>query len=324
MNSSTLPRFVLVVLTVSAWAVERPANAQVDRRSRTQDGRRGSDPGFYPAPSLSPNRVSNPPGSLNSSQVFNPNGSFFRPRDVNSGASSGSGQIAADRLENRRPLGLSGGEWTLSQVGEEKSLAGISQLEQSLKGYKNGAAWSNHLQLAKLRELISQSSDAEKAKPQLTEIFQKFQSIAANDDYRDVRSLPGFDSVSALLATLVLDEQDLLRKYLIAEWQHLSDVFEGKRSGDSWQKYLACPWDDETIERPDSTNSSGDTDDKELQKVRATLARFQTVSREQRYQKVASLPEFKQTMQLLTNYVDAVQTVSLRDEEKAPAAKGGP
>jgi hypothetical protein len=185
-------------------------------------------PSFNPPGSLTPHELFHPSPSLSPQQMLNPSPSLFRPRSGDYTLGPGgrierpdparrwfnlpreSGVFAHQAITGRsrwlsyQPRLPSADELAHMPRAELGLLllAGVESLQGELTRHENGSRWKDYFELDCLVDFGNNraiASQHEETCNQLQQIYERFQTIAANETYHLVSRMEGFRLVSAAL-----------------------------------------------------------------------------------------------------------------------------
>ena len=287
----------LLLLMMTASALQRPAASvawsQDVPGSLPIAGRAGADPGIYPWPSLSPDRVFNPGPSLSPNRAFNPSGSYLRGNPAGVAFDSSLPKYASD-IDSTHPWsGVSP-----LQAGDAAIVfsLNVAMLDEALDDFKNGDEWKQYLRLDDLLDVISDPSD-DMRRDQLATIWRRFDAMTTVSEFQVVQSLQGFEAVRTGIANAIESAPAIVRQRLATSSQSLARSLQGLRGGEPWLEYLRVfP---NVGEEGNPTGSNMD----ELARLEGVFKRYEIVRNNSQYGLIGSLPEFSQTFEQLTAYI---------------------
>lgn len=276
----------------------RPSTRGLDTRS--------VNPNFNPPGSLTPFQNFNPSGSLSPALNLNPEGSLFRPRTSDEAYRVGRPAIRANsRRTAYRPL-LPPSATQLRMMPRTSLAAwvrvGTDQLASSLAEYGNGEQWQKYLKLDEVSEAFSLDSDAkldEASQQELSEILQRFDTVAGDEPFRPVTRLPGFGGTRSSLQEFLKASAGDERLRFDRSAKALSQALDEFAKGKGWQEYLALPSEAAT----DDVNGSAQPD---LAIFEQLLARFESIQNDPKYGVITRLPEFRATRANLESLIQSV------------------
>lgn len=179
---------------------------------------------------------------------------------------------------------------------------GSEQFTAELDRLKTGDGWKKHFRLDKQTGLVADDIDAPPSagdRDALLAIQQRYNKVAANQQYKSIQRMWGFQTVHIALGEYLKPIELRQRTRLAQSARQLDSALDQWSVGHTWQIYLALPdeiiADAETPAAPRETEPQVDP----LQKV---LGRFDKISHDPQYQEIAGLRQFKATHQLLAEY----------------------
>jgi hypothetical protein len=286
-----------------------------------------SNPIANPAPSLTPHEVFNPRGSLSAGQVLNPAPSLRRPRSGGTAPTLHQPGAAARStyrivppsysVRTRRPQVAS------TPVGEQLQRS-AAPLERQLTRVAPNKGWEAYLSVEALRKVQSSSeqpSDAERRK--LQSLLERYESVAANEKYKKISSLPTFQQTVSTLQAYLKPMEERRRLALKLYFDQLGDQLREYGNGESWAKYLALP---KELLSDETTKGLSES-------TRKLVKRFEKLSSDQTYAKVTALPAFRPAYEALKLAVDPMDTspppsattnpqpIAVGDQQPVPAGE---
>jgi hypothetical protein len=286
-----------------------------------------SNPIVNPAPSLTPNQVLNPRGSLSSGQVLNPAPSLRRPR-------SGGASTAA--LNARSAAQQTGSGGSASRRARPRTgystRSHFDDLAAELRRFKNGESWGKYLALP--QEVLSDET-TEGVSEQASKLLKRFDKLDSDPAYAKVAALPAFwlahqslrlkvDPTGALLPSsaapraadrTIPSSRDTVPTHRTAGERILQsvpalDARIAKITPDGeWPKRLSL--DELRIAIPVlSEQPANDSERKSLEEI---LKSYQAIAKNKQDSVVNELPEFKETLEALQEYLSPLDVRRRQD-----------
>jgi len=195
--------------------------------------------------------------------------------------------------------------------------AGAEQLAEQLDALQTGEGWKRHLQTELLGELLGSALSAEgteQAPPDaptresLAELLALFDETAANQEFRAISSLEGFQTVRSALGELSASPRERARRQLAATVRELEAALQQLPTGDEWLRHLQLP--PEVFARAVGSTPGGPLPpsvrpgaEPPLEALRAALARFDQAAVDPQARGVTRLPAFTTGRDRLADYL---------------------
>ena len=200
-----------------------------------------------------------------------------------------------------------------------------ANLDAELDRFGTGDLWKVELKTAEIRALVHSSGPptaAEAAK--LEAILARYEATKHNSTARAVSKLNSFRALYVALDEYLIPPEERLRRQLSSAVNELHLVLEEMPTGPGWQRYLALPKFAAQQHSSEATRPPTEPDVAELGNI---LARYDSVSHDERYYAIAQLPEFKEVHHCLAAYVKYLRNpppVTGRPAEELPAPAPSP
>ena len=131
-------------------------------------------------------------------------------------------------------------------------------------------------------------------------VLNSYNKTTANQQHELIYEMWGFRTVHVTLDEFLKPVEHRQRIRLANAARDLDNKLERWSTGHTWQKYLALPEDVFAIETAADSNPEPTQN---IEALRTALQKFDSVPRNPDFHKVAALPEFKATHELLREYV---------------------
>lgn len=255
-----------------------------------------------PEPSLTPHEVFNPPGSLSPGQLLNPAPSLQRPRSggnapmLRPGTAAGSinrdVRFGQSFRTMRQPV-------MTTPTGEGVRRSALA-LERRLTKDAPDKGWEKYLSLETLRKVRRSSEQpSETDRAELQSLLERYESVAAEEKYKSVSSLPEFQNTVGSLQEYLMPMEKRRRLDLGLSFDLLGEQLREYGNGESWAKHLALP--KELLSDAPTKGVSAST--------RTLMKRFDRVRSNPTYAEITALPAFMPAYETLKQAVDPMDTL---------------
>ena len=179
----------------------------------------------------------------------------------------------------------------------------LNSLESDLSDDANGDDWIDHLQLATLATLLTDSEEAseETTRERMQGVAGVFEEVAANPDFRPVSELWGFRTLNVGLREFASEPIVRTRKQLSFAAKELSKALLEMTSGDRWVDYLRLP----TLIAMDDVP---DDPQQRLADLDKLTAKFDRVKTDETYEMIAKEESFNFANFALRAYAEELRT----------------
>jgi hypothetical protein len=299
-----VPAFSFVVV-ISVASAQGPGSGGAGGLSSPRSGLGiRSNPIVNPAPSLTPSQVLNPRGSLSAGQVLNPAPSLRRPR-------SGGPTIGTQQPEpSARQAGPSASQTveagnatyrTRRPATGYSTASHFEELSTQLLRFKNGQSWAKYLVPPK--ELLSDET-TEGVSDELRKRLKRFEKLSNDPTYAKLTALPAFWLAHESLKLKVGQTTDRSPSLTVGDRilqgvTALDARIANVAPGSDWPKRLSL----DELRAAISTTSEQPATDDERESAKKIVAAFQAVAKSEADAVVNELPEFKETLEALQEYL---------------------
>ena len=179
----------------------------------------------------------------------------------------------------------------------------VRELDGELKTQKTGASWRKALRTETLLRIAAESRDTlpdEATRRLLAEVLEKYDKVDKNPDYRVVAAMLGFRAVHAALEPLSAEPVRYHGRRLSAGLADLNRSLGRINTGEAWRKHLKT---EELVSLIEQTTSPADRES--LAMMKKTLATYDAVSKNPKYEKIVELAAFAAVHRRLEEFVKA-------------------
>ena len=189
---------------------------------------------------------------------------------------------------------------------QQRSLlrSGLQRLVDQLASMRVGAGWHDFLQLERLGAALWKEGEAvpdATTRASLVAAAAQFDAVAQNGDYRIISGLPGFATVHVALGEYAMDPVQQDKRRVRRSAAELQQALQQAGIDDSWQKYLQV---DEIVRLAQSESEVTDAEEELLREI---IERYNDVSQNDKYNKVARLYGFDPVRRNLQEMAEEVK-----------------
>jgi hypothetical protein len=208
-----------------------------------------------------------------------------------------------------------------------------TQLDASLARLADGDVWRDYLRPDAVLTLVSEDIATEprpEEVDQFQQLSQTYDATAANPRLGRITDLSGFRGVQDGLRQLSVGDardwanegalqpaDDELRNQLAASAMQLDQELRGSASSAGLRRFLELP--PEVYAGTDADDAEPISGQHDLAELELMLRRYDRISRSPQLHDVSSLPSFRRTRRLLSDYVSSRQQRSGVEPELIPA-----
>lgn len=181
---------------------------------------------------------------------------------------------------------------------------GAGALEDELDKMKNGAGWKKHLQVGAVRDAVAEDGNSPpdgKTIEKLAKLSAVYDKVAANNEYAVISRLWGFQTTAMALVEMSKPAWRRQLRQLAEASRALDSELESLSTGAGWSKHLALPH--EVFAILDAEKQADELKQPDPAALGKALARFDAVSKNPEYKKIAETPSFRATHELLEGYL---------------------